>query len=91
MPWTGTHHQPAPFALPSPAAAAIVVAIMLLTGCMSPEQARRAIRWDVYLMIAGSFGVSAGLEQSGGAAAIANLIVTIGKSAGGGNFTIAAV
>jgi di/tricarboxylate transporter len=72
-------------------AAAIVVAIMLLTGCMSPEQARRAIRWDVYLMIAGSFGVSAGLEQSGGAAAIANLIVTIGKSAGGGNFTIAAV
>ena len=29
-------------------------------------------------MIAGSFGVSAGLEQSGGAAAIANLIVTIG-------------
>ena len=39
----------------------------------------------------GSFGVSAGLEQSGGAAAIANLIVSIGKSAGGGNFTIAAV
>ena len=25
--------------------AAIVVAIMLLTGCMSPDQARRAIRW----------------------------------------------
>ena len=42
-------------------------------------------------MIAGSFGVSAGLEQSGGAAAIANLIVNIGKNAGGGNFTIAAV
>lgn len=71
--------------------AAIVVAIMLLTGCMSPEQARRAIRWDVYLMIAGSFGVSAALEQSGGAAAIANVIVDIGKKAGGGNFTIAAV
>ena len=42
-------------------------------------------------MIAGSFGVSAGLEQSGGAAAIANLIISIGKNAGGGNFTIAAV
>lgn len=26
-------------------AAAVVVAVMLLTGCMSPEQARRAIRW----------------------------------------------
>jgi di/tricarboxylate transporter len=128
-------------------AATIVVAIMLFTGCMSPEQARRSIRWvswrawpaqarlsvvssaygrrmvvcwgwsctsawlgcnepqihpstqplapflwqDVYLMIAGSFGVSAALEQSGGAAAIANLIVEIGKNAGGGNFTIAAV
>lgn len=71
--------------------AAIVVAIMLLTGCMSPEQARKAIRWDIYLMIAGSFGVSAALEQSGGAAAIANVIVDVGKSAGGGNFTIAAV
>jgi fumarate reductase subunit C len=42
-------------------------------------------------MIAGSFGVSAALEQSGGAAAIANLIVSIGNNAGGGNFTIAAV
>ncbi|KAI3433730.1 hypothetical protein D9Q98_003538 [Chlorella vulgaris] len=72
-------------------AAAIVVAVMLFTGCMSPDQARRAIRWDIYLMIAGSFGVSAALEQSGGAAAIANLIVSIGNNAGGGNFTIAAV
>lgn len=35
-------------------------------------------------MIAGSFGVSAALEQSGGAAAIANVIVDIGKKAGGG-------
>ncbi len=26
-------------------AATIVVAVMLLTGCLSPEQARRAIRW----------------------------------------------
>lgn len=26
-------------------AATIVVAIMLLTGCMSPDQARRSIRW----------------------------------------------
>lgn len=48
-------------------------------------------RQDVYLMIAGSFGVSAAMEQSGGAAAIANLVITIGNSAGGGNFTIAAI
>lgn len=38
-------------------------------------------------MIAGSFGVSAALEQSGGAAAIGNAIVDIGRNAGGGTFT----
>lgn len=42
-------------------------------------------------MIAGSFGVSAGLEVSGGAAAIANLIISIGKNAGGTGFIIGAV
>lgn len=46
---------------------------------------------DVYLMIAGSFGVSTGLEQTGAAAAIANMIVSIGRSAGGQAFTIAAI
>jgi di/tricarboxylate transporter len=71
--------------------AGIAVIAMLLTGCLSPDQARHAIRWDVYLMIAGSFGVSAGLEQSGGAAAIANLIVTIGRNAGGKGFIIGAI
>jgi len=71
--------------------AGIAVTAMLLTGCLSPNQARNAIRWDVYLMIAGSFGVSAGLEQSGGAAAIANLIINIGKNAGGSGFIIGAI
>ncbi len=46
---------------------------------------------DVYLMIAGSFGVSAGLEQTGAAAALANLIIEIGKSLGGTTFTISAI
>lgn len=71
--------------------AALAAAALLITGCVSPDQARRSIRWDVYLMIAGSFGVSAGLEQSGGAAAIANLIVKIGRNAGGDGFVIAAI
>jgi di/tricarboxylate transporter len=71
--------------------AAIVAGALLLTGCLSGDQARNAIRWDVYLMIAGSFGVSAGLEQSGGAAAIANLIVDIGRNAGGDEFIVGAI
>jgi di/tricarboxylate transporter len=71
--------------------AGIAAATMLITGCLSPSQARHAIKWDIYMMIAGSFGVSAGLEVSGGAAAIANLIISIGKNAGGEGFIIAAI
>jgi di/tricarboxylate transporter len=71
--------------------AAITVAVLLLTGTMTPDQARSAIRWDVYLMIAGSFGVSAAMEQSGAAAAIANGIISIGKNAGGETFIISAI
>eukprot|EP00890_Picochlorum_soloecismus_P001706 jgi/Picsp_1/2536/NSC_00767-R1_sodium sulfate co-transporter len=71
--------------------AAIAAISMLVTGCLSPTQARQAIRWDIYMMIAGSFGVSSGLEVSGGAAAIANLIISIGKNAGGSGFIIGAI
>lgn len=42
-------------------------------------------------MIAGSFGVSAGLEQSGGAAAIANLIINIGRKAGGSGMILGCI
>lgn len=71
--------------------AGIAAATMLITGCLSPTQARQAIKWDIYMMIAGSFGVSAGLEASGGAAAIANFIISIGKNAGGEGFIIGAI
>lgn len=71
--------------------AGIAAATMLITGCLSPTQARQAIKWDIYMMIAGSFGVSAGLETSGGAAAIANFIISIGKNAGGEGFIIGAI
>ncbi|GAB4819177.1 hypothetical protein N2152v2_006223 [Parachlorella kessleri] len=71
--------------------AVVVVAVLLLSGCMSPDQARRSIKWDIYLMIAGSFGVSACLENTGAAAAIANLFIEIGKRLGGDGFVIAAV
>lgn len=71
--------------------AGIAAAAMLITGCLSPTQARQAIKWDIYMMIAGSFGVSAGLEASGGAAAIANFIISIGKNAGGEGFIIGAI
>ena len=58
------------------------------TGCLSVEQARRAIRWEIILVIAASLGVSAGMETSGASAAIANGLVDIGRKAGGEGFII---
>ncbi len=71
--------------------AAFAAAIMLLTGCLSGDAARRSINWTIFLTIAGSFGVSSALENSGAAAAIGNGIVSIGRSAGGNGFVIAAI
>ncbi|PNW77626.1 hypothetical protein CHLRE_10g445000v5 [Chlamydomonas reinhardtii] len=61
-------------------AAVLTSALMLLTGCMNADQARKAIYWDVYLTIAAAFGVSAALEGTGVAASFANGIISIGKN-----------
>ena len=45
--------------------ASLAAMIMILTGCLSVEQARRAIRWEIILVIAASLGVSSGMETSG--------------------------
>ncbi|PRW20813.1 Receptor of activated kinase C component of 40S small ribosomal subunit isoform A [Chlorella sorokiniana] len=71
--------------------AALAAMIMLITGCLSVEQARRAIRWEIILVIAASLGVSTGMESSGASAAIANGLVSIGRKAGGQGFIIVAI
>ena len=48
--------------LPHPAAA---LPRLVAAGCLSVEQARRAIRWEIILVIAASLGVSTGMETSG--------------------------
>lgn len=55
------------------------------------EQARRAIRWEIILVIAASLGVSTGMETSGASAAIANGLISIGRNAGGSGFIIVAI
>jgi di/tricarboxylate transporter len=45
--------------------ASVAVAVMLLTGCLSADAARRSIKWDVYITIAAAFGLSNALESSG--------------------------
>lgn len=65
-------------------AALLASGVMLATGCLTQEQARAAVKWDVIVTIAGAFGISAAMEQSGVASAIASTLVSAGNGLGTG-------
>ena len=67
--------------VPLLASACLVVAVMLLTGCMNTKQAHKALKWDVYLTIACAFGISNALQESGTAGVIATGLVNVGACA----------
>jgi di/tricarboxylate transporter len=52
---------------------------MLAIGCLTPEQALASIDWTVYITIAFAFGVSAAMERSQVAQAIADVFVALSK------------
>ncbi len=58
-------------------AAMLAAAAMLLLRCCSPGQARRAIEWNVLLVIAAALGLGVALDVSGAAGAIASLLLGI--------------
>ncbi|KXZ47562.1 hypothetical protein GPECTOR_34g721 [Gonium pectorale] len=72
-------------------ASVLTAALMLVTGCMNGDQARKSIYWDVYLTIAAAFGVSAALEKTKVASTFANAIISIGKSVGGTGSALIAI
>jgi hypothetical protein len=49
--------------------AAMASAVMLLTGCLSGDAARKAVKWDILVTIAAAFGISTALEKTGGLSA----------------------
>ncbi|MBF0416795.1 MAG: SLC13 family permease [Magnetococcales bacterium] len=56
-------------------AALLSAGLMLLTGCVTSGEARRAVEWQVLLVIAASFGLGIALETTGAAKSVAvNLI-----------------
>ncbi len=59
--------------------ASLTTGLMLLTGCLSGDQARKSILWDVYLCISAAFGVSTAMEVTGVAREFANIFISIGK------------
>eukprot|EP01026_Neomeris_dumetosa_P046441 TRINITY_DN3953_c0_g1_i4.p1 TRINITY_DN3953_c0_g1~~TRINITY_DN3953_c0_g1_i4.p1 ORF type:complete len:658 (-),score=101.78 TRINITY_DN3953_c0_g1_i4:389-2092(-) len=69
----------------------LAAGVMLATRCLSGDQARASIKWDVYITIAAAFGLSTALEKSGGAEAIADLLVDIGTSMGGNIWIMVAI
>ncbi len=56
--------------------------VMVAIGLLSPQEARDAIDWSLYVAIACSFGISAALTNSGLAAVLANFLITIGEGSG---------
>lgn len=45
--------------------AGLASGVMLLTGCLSGEAARKAVKWDVLLTISAAFGISTAMEKTG--------------------------
>mgnify|MGYP002852956388 CR=1 FL=1 len=63
-------------------AALLASGIMLATGCLTQNAARGAVKWEVITTIAAAFGISAAMEATGVANAIATTLV--GGAAGVG-------
>lgn len=56
-------------------AASVAAALMIVTGCLSLEQARKAIDWQVLLAIGAAIGIGKAMDKSGAAAALAEGLV----------------
>ena len=65
-------------------AALLASGIMLATGCLTQNAARAAVKWEVITTIAAAFGISAAMEATGVANAIAKTLVGGASSIGAG-------
>lgn len=58
-------------------AAMLAAGMMILTRCTSGRIARRAVDWQILVVIAASFGIAQGLHNSGAAASIAGNLLSM--------------
>ena len=65
-------------------AAVLAAAVMIGSGTLTQQEARNAIKWDVIVTIAGAFGMSKGMQNSGVAKFIAEKLVALGRVTGTG-------
>lgn len=66
-------------------AALFAAGVMMASGCLSQEEARQAVKWDVYVTIACAFGISTALSNSGLAELCATFLVDVGAASGLGD------
>lgn len=62
-------------AVPIVVSAALVASLMIALGCLSANDARQSIEWQVLITIAASFGVGTALQNSGAATYLAQAVV----------------
>jgi di/tricarboxylate transporter len=62
-------------AVPIVIAAAATATLMIALGCLSANDARQSIEWQVLITIAASFGVGTALQNSGAATYLAQAVV----------------
>jgi di/tricarboxylate transporter len=60
-------------------AAMLAAGLMIITRCTTGRIARRAVDWQVLVVIAASFGIAAALQTSGAASAVANGLVSLAQ------------
>ena len=59
--------------------AILAVLILALTRCISVEDAKRSVHFDVLLLIASAFGIGVALDQTGAAQFLSNYMVEFGS------------
>jgi hypothetical protein len=58
--------------------ATLVGIVMTTLGVLTQQEARNAIQWDLFIVVAAAFGVGEAMKNSGVAESLAKIIVTIG-------------
>lgn len=60
-------------------ASMLAAGLMIITGCTSGRIARRAVNWQVLVVIAASFGIATALQNSGAAALVAEWLLSLAR------------
>jgi di/tricarboxylate transporter len=68
--------------VPMITAAMGAVIALVSTGCITANGARRAVSWNVLILIGSAFGVAKAMDVSGAAAGVAHVIVALTSSLG---------